>query len=253
MATRFPAQTIEAVGACTRALAGRSTQAVDAEKVLLRSDAATLGGLRAVGDRLALRQRWHDDGAERRYRPTETPAKEIFDAIELARLDAIGALSLTGVAGNLLAHPGAERDGLRWLAFEVFSSCNPPTLKAELVAAVRASLPPALLDGLAELAGDLRNHSSFADAAAHWSRAASHHITSAVSASGNAQAFRWVNPSVEYGSTSTPTRRARRQRFIAPRERHRRAATRRTPPRSWRAEAPAVTATTGSSQPTTIA
>jgi cobaltochelatase CobT len=198
MATRFPAQTIEAVGACTRALAGRSTQAVDAEKVLLRSDAATLGGLRAVGDRLALRQRWHDDGAERRYRPTETPAKEIFDAIELARLDAIGALSLTGVAGNLLAHPGAERDGLRWLAFEVFSSCNPPTLKAEHVAAVRASLPPALLDGLAELAGDLRNHSSFADAAAHWSRAASHHITSAVSASGNAQAFPWLNPSVEY-------------------------------------------------------
>src|SRR5882672_5853402 len=118
---RFPAQTIEAVGACTRALAGRSTQTVDAEKVLLRSDAATLSGLRAVGDRLALRQRWHDDGIERRYRPAETPAKEIFDAIELARLDAIGALSLTGVASNLLAHPGAERDGLRWLAFEVFS------------------------------------------------------------------------------------------------------------------------------------
>jgi len=196
--SRFPAQTIEAVGACTRALAGRSTQTVDAEKVLLRSDAATLSGLRAVGDRLALRQRWHDDGIERRHRPLETPAKEIFDAIELARLDAIGALSLTGVATNLLAHPGAERDGLRWLAFEVFSRRTGPAVKAELAAAVRTSLPSALLDGLAALAGDLRDHSSFADAAANWSLAASHHITSAVSASGHAQAFPWLNPSVEY-------------------------------------------------------
>ena len=147
--SRFPAQTIEAVAACTRALAGRSTQAVDAEKVLLRSDAATLGGLRAVGDRLALKERWHDDGVERRHRPAETPAKEIFEAIGLARLDAIGALSMTGVASNLLAHPGAERDGLRWLAFEMFSSRTAPAVKAELVAAVRTSLPPALLDGLA--------------------------------------------------------------------------------------------------------
>jgi cobaltochelatase CobT len=198
MPARFPAQTIEAVGACTRALAGRSTHTVDAEKVLLRSDAATLGGLRAVGDRLALRERWHDDGVERRHRPAETPAKEIFDAIGLARLDAIGALSLTGVASNLLAHPGAERDGLRWLAFEMFSRRVAPTVKAELVAAVRTSLPPALLDGLAELAGVLRDHSSFATRAASWSRAASHHITSAISASGDADGFPWLNPSVEY-------------------------------------------------------
>src|SRR5215475_8521696 len=114
---RFPAEIIEAVGACTRAMDGPA----NAEAILARIDAATIGGLRAAGDRLALRQHWHDDGVERRFRPGEAPAKEIFDALELARLDAIGALSFIGVAVNLLAHPGAERDGLRWLAFETFS------------------------------------------------------------------------------------------------------------------------------------
>jgi cobaltochelatase CobT len=198
MRSRFPAQTIEAVGACTRALAGRATKAADAEQILQRSGAATLGGLRAVGDRLAIRQRWHDDGVERRYRPAETPAKEIFDALEVARLDAIGARSLTGVALNLLAHPGAERDGLRWLAFEVFSGRASPRVKAELVAAVRASLPPALHESLAALAVELRDQSSFATDAANWSRAAGHHLTSAVSASGDARPFPWLNPSVEY-------------------------------------------------------
>ena len=138
MAPRFPTQTIEAVGACTRALDGPE----NAEEILARSEAATIGGLRAAGDRLALRRRWHDDSVARRFRPGESPAAEIFDALELARLDAIGAQSLTGVASNLLAHPGPDRDGLRWLAFEVFSGRSSPAVKTELAAAVRASLPP---------------------------------------------------------------------------------------------------------------
>src|SRR5215470_16348697 len=117
MPPRFAAQTLEAVGACTRAMDGPA----NAEAILTRVEAATIGGLRAAGDRLALRQRWHDDRVERRFRPAEPPAREIFDALELARLDAIGAsllIGLIGVAANLIAHPGAERDGLRWLAFE---------------------------------------------------------------------------------------------------------------------------------------
>src|SRR5690242_18396755 len=111
MAPRFPSHILEAVGACTRALDGPA----DAEAVLARADAATLGGLRAAGDRLALRGRWHDDRIERQQRPADVPANAIFDAIELARLDAIGARALAGVAHNLLSHPGSDRDGLRWL------------------------------------------------------------------------------------------------------------------------------------------
>jgi cobaltochelatase CobT len=194
MKSSFPAQTIEAVGACTRTMDGPD----NAEAILARVDAATIGGLRAAGDRLALRHRWHDDEVERRVRPSESPAGQIFDALELARLDAIGALSLTGIARNLLAHPGADRDGLRWLAFEVFSARSSPAGKAELAAAVRASLPAPLVDGLATLAGDLRDHARFARESARWSREAGQHISAAVTASGNSSAFPWLNPSVEY-------------------------------------------------------
>src|SRR5215467_1385683 len=177
--THFPPRTLEAVGACTRALDGPD----DAEAILARTSAATIGGLRAAGDRLALRTRWHDDGVARRFRPGESPAAEIFDALELARLDAIGAQSLTGVANNLLAHPGADRDGLRWLAFEVFSGRLSPAVKTELVAAVRASLPPSLIDGLVglvALTGALRDQARFARAAAGWSRAAGQHVAAAI-------------------------------------------------------------------------
>src|SRR5262245_33261930 len=194
MPSRFPAQTIEAVGACTRALDGPG----NADAILARADAATLGGLRAFGDRLALRQRWHDDRVERRHRPGESPAAEIFDALELARLDAIGARALAGIAHNLLAHPGADRDGLRWLAFEAFASRPAPAGKSALAAAVRRSLPPARAEGLDSLAGDLHDHARFAAAAASWSREAGRHITSAVSAGGDARSFPWLNPSVEY-------------------------------------------------------
>src|SRR5499427_5704603 len=192
--THFPPRTLEAVGACTRALDGPD----DAEAILARTNAATIGGLRAAGDRLALRTRWHDDGVARRFRPGESPAAEIFEALELARLDAIGAQSLTGVANNLLAHPGADRDGLRWLAFELFSGRSSPAVKTELAAAVRASLPPSLVDGLVALAGELRDHALFAHAAAGWSRAAGQHVAAAILAFGDSRPFPWLNPSVEY-------------------------------------------------------
>ncbi len=194
MPGRFPAHILEAVGACTRALDGPE----NAETILARADAATLSGLRAVGDRLALRQRCHDDRIARRFRPAETPAGEIFDALELARLDAIGARSLTGLAGNLLAHPGSDRDGLRWLAFEALGGRPAPAIKAALVAAVRTSLPATLAEGLSALAGDLHDQSRFAAAAADWSQAAGAHITSAVSGRREGEAFPWLNPSVEY-------------------------------------------------------
>jgi cobaltochelatase CobT len=191
---RFPLQLIEAVGACTRALDGPD----DADAILARADAATIGGLRAAGDRLALRHRWHDDRIERRFRPADAPATAIFDALERARLDAIGVLALSGVAHNLLAHPGADRDGLRWLAFEALSGRAGPSVKSAFVAEVRASLPPILIEGLAALAGELHDHARFADAAAEWSRTASRHIASAVSAPGRTEAFPWLNPTVEY-------------------------------------------------------
>ena len=50
-------RTIEAIAACTRTLG----EASDADSSLLRSDAVTIGPLRAFADRAALRRRFHDD------------------------------------------------------------------------------------------------------------------------------------------------------------------------------------------------
>ena len=86
MSSPFPDRTVEAVGACTRALAGLA----DADAAVAQSNAATLSALRAFGDRLALRARFHDSAVHARHRPgTETEA-DLFDALEHARLDAIG-------------------------------------------------------------------------------------------------------------------------------------------------------------------
>src|SRR5262245_2303553 len=93
----------------------------DSDAILSRSEAATLGGLRAAGDRLALRRQCHRDDIHRRHRPEDSAGADIFDALELARLDAVGARWMEGVAQNLVAHPGREEDGLRWVAFEMFS------------------------------------------------------------------------------------------------------------------------------------
>jgi len=182
------------VGACTRTLQGPD----NADVILSRSDAATLGALRAAGDRLALRSRFHDDRIHLQQRPDDAVAAEIFDALELARLDAIGARWLEGVAQNLVAHPGAQEDGLRWLAFEALSERSAPTNKRHLVAGLRATLPLDVIAGLEALAGDLRDQARFAERSAVWARAAGQHLPSDVSPGASTQAFPWLNPRIEY-------------------------------------------------------
>src|SRR5262245_36573560 len=122
MTSPFPDRTLEAVGACTRALAGLEY----ADAAIAQSSAASLSALRAFGDRLALRARFHDTAVHASHRPGSATEADLFDALEQARLDAIGAQWLRGVATNLVAHPGTEPDGLRWLAFEAFSSLPAP-------------------------------------------------------------------------------------------------------------------------------
>jgi cobaltochelatase CobT len=139
------------------------------------SDAATLPGLRAFGDRLALRARFHDPAVHSRHQPAGTPA-DLFDTLEQARLDALGARWLTGIANNLLAHPGPAPDGLRWLAFESFSGLGAPNDKTASVEKVRRRLPPALIERLAVLAELLTDQDRFARGAALWIRDATPHV-----------------------------------------------------------------------------
>ena len=57
--------------------------------------------VRGIADSLALRKRYHDAGLHARYAPQGGDAKDVFEAVEQARVEAIGALRMKGVAANL--------------------------------------------------------------------------------------------------------------------------------------------------------
>ncbi len=195
MAGSLPERNVLAVSACTRALGGSES----ASGAVERASAATLSGLRANGARLAVRSRNHDPRVHHTDRPAEAPASTIFDLIELGRLDAIGVQWLAGVAKNLIAHPGAENDGVRWLAFECLSGRAAPPDKTPLVQAVRSALPARLVNELTALRHQLLEHPHIASAAAAWSR------TAAATLPG-----RLLAP-IEKGQLPLPTREVLRQ------------------------------------------
>ncbi len=67
----------------------------------LRVPPEELTRLRGAADAAALRLRYHDDSVHRRFSPGEEEAKAVFDAVEQARVEVLGARRLRGVAANL--------------------------------------------------------------------------------------------------------------------------------------------------------
>jgi len=68
---------------------------------------------RGTADAFALNLRYHDDAMAARYAPTGPLAREIYDAMEVARCEAVGARLMPGTATNIdarIAHE-AERKG----------------------------------------------------------------------------------------------------------------------------------------------
>ncbi|HZW16798.1 MAG TPA: cobaltochelatase subunit CobT [Brevundimonas sp.] len=59
--------------------------------------------LRGQADRLALRLANHDEVLHARLRPADTQAADVFEAVEQARVEAVGSQSLAGVRANLSA------------------------------------------------------------------------------------------------------------------------------------------------------
>ncbi len=56
---------------------------------------------RGTADALALRRRFHSDATHRRYTPQGEVACELFEAMETARCEAMGARAMPGTAGNI--------------------------------------------------------------------------------------------------------------------------------------------------------
>lgn len=68
---------------------------------------------RGTSDALALYHRYHDDKTHARYAPEGGGiAQEIYEAMETARCEALGARDMPGTAGNIDAKIGAEADRL---------------------------------------------------------------------------------------------------------------------------------------------
>ena len=78
---------------------------------LSATDAARIRGM---ADQMALRLAHHDNAAHARHSPRDPSGAAAFEAIEQARIDAIGANALMGVRGNLsaLLDQQVERKGL---------------------------------------------------------------------------------------------------------------------------------------------
>ena len=59
--------------------------------------------LRGAADSVALRLRYHDDGVHSKRVPSGPLARAVFEAVEQARVEALGARRMSGVAANLEA------------------------------------------------------------------------------------------------------------------------------------------------------
>ena len=63
---------------------------------------------RGTADALAMQRKYHDPGTHTRYAPPGDIARDIYEAMETARCEAMGARDMPGTAGNIDAKIGTE-------------------------------------------------------------------------------------------------------------------------------------------------
>lgn len=161
-------RTLDAITACTRTLG----ESPDADTGVLESGAVTVGSLRAVADRAALRSRFHRISAHEQHRPRDPRASALYESLATARLDALGVHWLAGVARNITEYPGAREDGLRWLAFECFAGLPAPQETKAHKTSVQNRLAATDAAALAALREYLDDPTRFAAHAASWCQTA---------------------------------------------------------------------------------
>ena len=143
---------------------------------LTPEDAARIRGL---ADQMALRIAHHDPAAHAKTRPQSGAGQPIYDALEQARIEAIGANAMGGVKGNLRAvmdhswarkvfneveamanPPLAEVVGL--MVRERLTGEPPPAMARALVDMFRGEIEAKAGDDLAKLEGTVHDQKAFA-------------------------------------------------------------------------------------------
>jgi len=81
-------------------MVGGKARLPEPARKLTKAEAAIVRG---HADAMALRLACHDNGIHRRMQPAGQQTRAVFEAVEQARVEAIGARRMSGVAGNLAA------------------------------------------------------------------------------------------------------------------------------------------------------
>ncbi len=90
--------------------AGMTAEGVRLPQVSRRMTRDEVMMARGTADAFALRRRHHDEGIASKYAPPGGLAREIYDAMETARAEALGARAMPGTAVNIAHKLGAEAE-----------------------------------------------------------------------------------------------------------------------------------------------
>ena len=184
-----------AVAGCMRAIAGKPDLEVtfaadrpmlsgikarlpEPPRKLTRNDVAVTRGL---GDSIALRLACHDPNVHRAHLPEGRNARAVFEAVEQARVEALGALRMTGVGDNLAAmledryhrgnyHEVTERadapleDAVALVVRERLTGKAPPKSGRKVVELWRDWIEDRAGEELARLSETVADQGQFADA-----------------------------------------------------------------------------------------
>ncbi|RCL02270.1 MAG: cobaltochelatase CobT [Candidatus Tokpelaia sp. JSC189] len=145
-----------AVASCIRAVAGSRKLEVSFgnDRPSISGDHARLPDLpkrltmkniaviRGLGDSMALRHMWHDARIHANFIPQSTDARAIFDAVEEARFESIGARAMKGMADNL---ESMLADRYARANYPAITKCDEAPLAEALALIVREKLTGRLI------------------------------------------------------------------------------------------------------------
>jgi len=146
-----------------------------------RPSARDVAVVRGLGDSMALKLACHDTKVHRQLSPEGRTARAVFDAVEQARCEAIGARRMVGVAGNLTAmledryHRGSFadatdradaplEDAVALMVRERLTGAAPPPAAGKIVEIWRDWIEEKAGDNLDRLGRSVENQRSFANA-----------------------------------------------------------------------------------------
>lgn len=135
--------------------------------------------IRGEADAMALRKRFHDAKAHRRFSPKSKTARAVFDAVEQVRCEALGSRNRAGVADNLNAalHEQVRRkgyarmteleagqlpDALAMLAREAMMHQAVPEEARALVDQLREKVSEAAMESMSRLNESAHDQEAFA-------------------------------------------------------------------------------------------